>query len=167
MPNNEINEYPFILGNREGGEWRPTLPVEFMNSVNGSGVLAYAYLDTGASQCMLPFERARDMGVNLDPENVVKLFSAGQERIGYGHTIELKVFGAEEEPGDNVFVKSNVILCLKKVRIVFVRELKNELLGYKDFLQRYVTIVNYQRRQFSIRRPFHNRPCPICRPRGK
>lgn len=161
-----IVEYPFIADTSWQPSWRPYLPTEFVNPGNGYGILQFSAIDSGARHCFVPFEWAREMNIIL--KGLCQTFlCADVEREGYKHDLRLRIFGIVPIHESNLYVPENTVIDIPKIEVVFLRELKNPKLGITGFLDKYVLILNHDRKKFSICLPKEEKPCPICRPAVK
>ncbi len=159
-----IHEYPFIYPSKRS-TWQPHLPIKVVNKENGREIPDIARVDTGSKSCYIPFEYARELKVILADENKTKVFSGDVEREGYWYDLEIKILRVKKTSSDRIFVDENEsAVLLPEIRVIFVRDLKRPLLGFRGFLGKHVLVVNYHQKKFSIRTPDKDMPCRICRP---
>ena len=115
---------------------RPYLQVRYINPHNGQNTRAWALIDTGADNCVLPSRFAEILGHDLKAGEETKVGGVHGEGVAYLHTMKIEVseFTTEE------------------VLILFVDDLPQPLLGVKSFLSNFKLTVNFPDQYFSLER---------------
>lgn len=131
-----IHSYPFVI-TRPGDLPRPYLPIIISNPDSGKFINVYALIDTGADECALPAAFASILGHNLAAGNEKKISTGNGVTSAYGHTSKIEIDNFSTGP----------------VVIDYMPNLPTPLLGYQSFLSKFVLIVNYPEKTFSLEYP--------------
>lgn len=113
---------------------RPYLRVRYINPHTDKNLQAWALIDTGADDCVLPASFAGLLGHNLIAGNQVNIGGVHGHDIAYQHTtiIEIPGFATEE------------------TLISFIENLRTPLLGVRSFLSHFKLSIDYPNELFSL-----------------
>lgn len=143
-----IANYPF---QSEGpfSEPAPILPLIIINPDNGYEYDTWGLVDTGADASVIPGHIAEYLGHNIEKGKYRPGYTGGGSTDVYEHKFIIEVLEMEEDG----FVNDNVVVSIpnKGKYIGVMRNCPYVLLGVKDFLKKYVLIIDYQKQFFSIR----------------
>lgn len=116
---------------------RPWLPIVIINPHTNKKVKVLGLIDTGADECALPARYASILGHNLK-DGVLKEINTGNGKTtAYSHTTKIEI------PG----------FIIQETLIDFMPNLHVPLLGVKSFLGRFVLVLNYPKKKFSLNLP--------------
>jgi len=115
---------------------RPWLPVTVANPETGQKVSAYALIDTGADACALPAYLAPMLGLRLRSGKVKRISTGGGDTTAYSHEVSLELAGDDFTTG--------------VIPIDFMTGLAVPLLGVSNFLSKFVLLMDYPRKRFSL-----------------
>ena len=121
---------------------RPYLQVRYINPHNGQNTRAWALIDTGADNCVLPSRFAEILGHDLKAGEKTKVGGVHGEGVAYLHTMKIEVseFSTEE------------------ILILFVDDLPQPLLGVKTFLSKFKLTVDFPNKYFSLEKVLQDKP---------
>ncbi len=113
---------------------RPWLAVTIINPHNAKKVKVLGLIDTGADECALPARYASILGHNLEAGILKEINTGNGKTMAYSHTIKIEIpnFATQE------------------TLIDFMPNLHVPLLGVKSFLGKFVLVVNYPKKRFSL-----------------
>lgn len=117
-----------------GNSPKPWLPVVIINPHAGKSISTYGLIDTGADECALPASYADLLGHNLQKGTQKEILTGNGVTTAYSHTVSIKADDFHTED----------------VLIDFMPNLNVPLLGVKSFLSKFILIINYQSRTFSL-----------------
>jgi len=115
---------------------RPYLKVRYINPRASMNTLAWALIDTGADNCVLPASYAEILGHNLEAGEKTIIGGVSGENVAYKHTMKIEIPGFSTE----------------EVLILFVEGLPQPLLGVKNFLSHFKLTVDFPNECFSLER---------------
>ncbi|MFQ5680760.1 MAG: hypothetical protein ACE5GG_01710 [Candidatus Omnitrophota bacterium] len=128
-----IRNHPFIKITSDDIP-RAALPITIINPHTGQKVNSYGIVDTGADECAFPTGYAFLVGHNLKKGKCRKIDTGNGETTAYSHTVSMQVY-------DTIF---------KNIPVDFLPNLSIPLLGVKNFLGNFVSLIDYPRQLFSI-----------------
>ncbi len=135
-----VKNFPFRdIGGH--GKPRPYLYVNYINPHTGDSLSAWALIDTGADDCVLPAEFAEMLGHDLEAGTLTNIISANGASEAYRHTMKIEI--PNQETGDSLF-------STQETMITFIPGLKQPLLGTDSFLCHFRLTVDYPIEQFSL-----------------
>lgn len=138
-----IRDCPFTLCSN--GIYRPILPVRIINAHDpGKNFRTWGIVDTGADECAIPAHYARLLGHDL-PAGIQKTVSTGNgATYAYSHKTRFEIYHP---------VTYDLMYAVGDTCIDFMMNLPVVLLGANNFLNRFVLMIDYPRRIFSITKP--------------
>lgn len=158
--------YPFIRVHRKAPP-KPRLLIKVIEPKSRNEAKGFAFIDSGSNRCLLPFSFAKQLKIKRREGTKVKVYDiAGKRRKGFSYSLLVEIFGVllDSSP-DNLLFTDDTILRLPETSVVFIKNLKEPILGVIGFLDKYVYTVNHGRMRYSVRTPIVERECEICRPR--
>jgi predicted aspartyl protease len=126
-------EQPFIQLS-PSGTTRPYLKVRVQNPHTGIALTVFGLIDTGADECGFPARYAEILGHSLEKGIAKQINTGNGVTLAYAHTVRIEVNG--------VFVED--------VMLDFMPNLSTPLLGVKNFLSRFVLLLDYPKQYFSL-----------------
>jgi|SRR3972149_8685122 len=145
-----ISDYPFQASS-DIPTPSPILPIKIINPDNGKVYKTWGLVDTGAFQTAIPGHIAQAIGHNIDAVKAMDGCGAGGALSIYPHSCSIEIFKMDSKGIVDINTVVHKISCR---RIGVIKDLPFVLLGVKEFLRKFVLIVDYPRQQFSIKRPF-------------
>jgi len=151
-----IRDYPFIaiggggslaVGTKEG---RPRLWIRVTNPHSGMAIETAAIVDTGADDCLFPAEIALRLGHDLEAMPPIPIGTANKITYAYAHTTRIDILGVLP---DGQADKKKILFTVGPTHINYAKGLDQFLLGRRNFLDQFILVINYPRRQFTIRKP--------------
>lgn len=144
-----IVDYPFIDINGDGAP-KPALPVKLINPANGFEHTTWALIDTGADYTVIPEFIAKQLYHDIKHHNVKRdMFTGiGGNAVVYYHTFHINILKSSKK--GKVYRKSIIEL---QGTFAVVQDLFTMVLGEKDFLSKYILIIDYPKKTFSVRKP--------------
>jgi hypothetical protein len=141
-----ILDYPFV---DIFGLPKPALPVVLENPANGFDHFTWALIDTGADYTVIPEFIAKNLYHNIRDKSVQTDICLGISgpATAYYHTFRLNVLGADQKGN----ISEKTVIRISKRLFAVVPHLHTMVLGERDFLKKYVLIINYPKKIFSIR----------------
>ena len=135
-----VKNFPFRdIGGH--GKPRPFLYVNYINPHTGISLPAWALIDTGADDCVLPAEYAELLGHDLKAGDLTSIISANGSCEAYRHTMRIEIPNQQtDEP----------LFSTQETMITFIKGLKQPLLGTDSFLCHFRLTVDYPIEQFSL-----------------
>ncbi|MBF0557251.1 MAG: hypothetical protein HQL08_00570 [Nitrospirae bacterium] len=124
--------------------YRPLLPIKVINPHTGKGYRTFGLIDTGADDCAVPASYARVLGHDLQAGQSKVISTGNGETLAYAHTTKFEVY--HPETGDPLYT-------IDETPIDFMPNLHVMLLGVNSFLSRFVLIIDYPSKRFSIEYP--------------
>lgn len=135
-----VKNFPFRdIGGH--GKPRPFLFVNYINPHSSLSLPAWALIDTGADNCVLPAEFAELLGHDLQAGDPTSIISANGSGIAYKHTMIIEI------PDQNT---GKALFSTQETMITFLDDLKQPLLGTDSFLCHFKLTVDYPIEQFSL-----------------
>jgi len=131
-----IRNYPFSVI-RPGDLARPYLPVTIINPDSQKKVKVYALIDTGADECAFPASFAPLLGHNLQAGRLKRISTGNGITTAYSHTTRILIEG----------------FSTQEVLVDFMPNLNIPLLGVKSFLGKFILVVDYPQKVFSLNLP--------------
>ena len=114
---------------------RPWLQVVIINPHTQRRIKVLGLIDTGADECALPARYAPILGHNLEAGKVKEIHTGNGKTIAYSHTVKIEL--NDKIIGDTL--------------IDFMPNLHIPLLGVKNFLNKFILIVDYPNNKFSLK----------------
>lgn len=120
------------------------------NPANGKGIIAYALVDTGATDNVFPADCALRLGHNLKAVLSKTICTANNKTKAYPHTSKVEVLDVFSNGYPN---KDKVLYSLPAQHIDYTEGLGQFLLGQNNFLNEFILKIDYPNKNFSIRHP--------------
>jgi predicted aspartyl protease len=127
---------------------RPYLKVRYINPHTEDNTLAWALIDTGADDCVLPASFAEILGHDLEAGERTMIAGVHGEDVAYRHTTIIKIPG--DLPEDTFSTEETLIS--------FVDNLPQPLLGVRSFLSHFKLTVNFPNMYFSLEKVERENP---------
>ncbi len=140
-----ITDFPFLSLTPDNRE-RPWLPVKIINPLTGRYISTYGLVDTGADECSLPADFAKQLGHDLGKGTRKEVDTAGGKTEVYSLTTTIEILNLKDR---------KAAYTIRDTPIDFARGLKVVLLGVKNFLDRFTLKVEYPAKVFSIKSGKH------------
>ena len=118
---------------------RPSLPITIVNPESKKSLNTYGIIDTGADECAFPAEIAELLDINLRQGKSKTVITGNGETKAYSCPVSLDIKGFKIH---NIFID-------------FLPNLHLPLLGTKSFLSKFILIINYPRKTFSLKLSDH------------
>ncbi|VAX36122.1 hypothetical protein MNBD_UNCLBAC01-1331 [hydrothermal vent metagenome] len=116
---------------------RACLPLVVANPKTKKSLNTYGIIDTGADECAFPPDIAKELRLKLK-EGAPKVINTGNGRsMAYSHKVSIDIQGCR----------------LNNVIIDFLPNLHIPLIGVKSFLSKFILIVDYPKKKFSLKAP--------------
>ena len=131
-----IHNYPFSVV-RPGDLARPYLPVTIINPDTQKRVKVYALIDTEADECAFPASFAPLLGHNLQAGRLKRISTGNGITAAYSHNTRILIEG----------------FSTQEVLVDFMPNLNIPLLGVKSFLGKFILVVDYPQKVFSLNLP--------------
>lgn len=122
------------VGGGYGSFPRPYLRVRYLNPHTGKSLQAWALIDTGADDCVLPADFAGLLGHDLEAGNKVQIGGIHGHDFAYQHTTKIEIPGFSTE----------------ETLISFIGKLRQPLLGVRSFLSHFKLTIDYPNENFSL-----------------
>jgi len=151
-----IRDYPFT-GIHKGGGFTihgtnpsPRLWIRVENPQTRISTDTIAIVDTGATTCLFPAACA--IKLQYDPSSVpaIPIHTAGGTGSGRVLTTRVSVLAALP---DGQADKKKILMVIGDIEVVYTDTCNEFLLGQTAFLSRFILVVNYPEKKFSIRLP--------------
>lgn len=159
-----IRDYPFIEIGAGGAvsvrtqHSRPRLWIRVVNPITNLAVDTAAIVDTGADDCLFPAEWAIKLGYDLESSSPLEIHTANRATYAYMHPTYVAVLGALPNGQAD---KNRVLHALGTIQVRYTKGLGQFLLGQAAFLSKFIMVINYPEKKFSLRSPqsyIHNMP---------
>lgn len=119
-----------------------SLPIRFINPHNGKSIKTNGLIDTGASDCAMPADLAKILGLNLKKSVSKEITTGNGIAIAYGHKTTIEIFHPEKT--------NEIIYKLENVVIDFMPCINIVLLGVNGFLSEFSLSIDYPNQTFSL-----------------
>lgn len=137
-----LNDCPFT--DFKSGIYRPYLALKISNSLTKKSYKTFGLIDTGADECAVPAFIADELGHNLHA-GIPKTITTGSGKASvYRHTTKFEIYHP---------TSGELLYTIPEIPVDFVYNLPIVLLGVNNFLSRFVLIINYPDKSFSIHFP--------------
>jgi len=144
-----INNYPFKT-NEKILLPSPILPIRIVNPHNNFNYLTWGLIDTGAANSAIPEHIAKTLGHNIQSVQPVPGFGASGNFNVYPHTFKIDIFKMNSR---GTVDTNQVVHTISQCRIGVICDLPFVLLGVKEFLSRFLLLVDYTRKRVSVKHP--------------
>ncbi len=139
-----IYKYKFTnFSVKSGISYRPLLPIEINNPENNEKISTLAMIDTGADECCIPHQFAILLGHKLFNVNPVNLGTVGGVTKAYPHSTKINIIWVSHN-------KKEVIHSINNAPVNYVKDIKEPLLGIKNFLEYFEIKINYPKKYFTL-----------------
>ena len=137
-----ISNFPFTdIGD---GYARPFLLTRIINPFNGSNLLCFGLVDTGADDCSVPASVAKTLGHNLQAGHQRGIGTGNGMATAYAHTVRFEILHP---------ISQAPLYIIPDTPIDFMPNLPIVLLGVQNFLSRFILNIDYPKKTFSIQLP--------------
>jgi len=144
-----ISNYPFRTSTQIPFP-SPILPIRFANPHNDLDFLTWGLIDTGAAESAVPEHIAKTLGHDIHSVRPMSGFGASGNFDVYPHTFKIDIFKIN---GKGIVNTNEVVYTIPQCRIGVVCNLPFVLLGVKEFLSRFVLLVDYKNKRVSVKHP--------------
>jgi hypothetical protein len=128
----------------------PILPIRIVNPSNGFEYKTWGLIDTGAFDSAIPEHIAKTLGYDICSVKPTDGLGAGGCLQAYPHTFKIDFF---EMSGEGIVNSNKIVHTISKRYIGVIQKLPYVLLGVKEFLGKFVLIIDYKDKRVSVKHP--------------
>jgi hypothetical protein len=128
----------------------PILPIRIVNPLNGLDYLTWGLIDTGAADSAIPEHIAKTLRHDIQSVRPIPGFGASGNFNVYPHTFKIDVFKMNSK---GIVDTNQVVHTISQCCIGVICDLPFVLLGVKEFLSKFVLLVDYKNQKVSVKHP--------------
>jgi hypothetical protein len=128
----------------------PILPIRIINPHNGFDYLTWGLIDTGAVDSAIPEHIAKALGHDIKSVGSINGYGASGPCDVYPHTFKIDIFKMNNKGDVN---EQQIVHTIPECRIGVIRYLPYVLLGVKEFLSKFVLVIDYRKKKVSVKHP--------------